>query len=100
MCAARFRATFLMPGDQGIIECFCGRQFSQDNAYGNHRRSCKRTKKRLSGVLDKAKDIFVQKKQKVSHVASTSAGTNLAQFPTVVEVYVMSVLVEYCANSI
>jgi hypothetical protein len=49
--------------------CLCGREFYQDNAYGNHQRSCKRTKKRLSGALEKAKEIFAQKRQKITHVA-------------------------------
>ena len=51
------------------LECYCGRTFSQQNAYGNHRRSCKQTKKRLAGVLSKAKETFMRKKQKTGHSA-------------------------------
>lgn len=55
--------------------CLCGREFYQQNAYGKHQRSCKSTKKRLTGALDKAKEIWAQKKQKLVHIdlASTSA---------------------------
>jgi hypothetical protein len=61
--------------NQGILECICGRTFSQENAYGKHRRSCKLTKKRLSGALDKAKEVFAQKRRKVSQAALTSTST-------------------------
>jgi hypothetical protein len=73
--------TFFLMSSQGTLECFCGRTFSQQSAFGNHQRSCKRTKKRLSGVLDKAKEVFAEKKRKISHVAS--APTVIAMAPLV-----------------
>jgi hypothetical protein len=67
------------------LECYCGRTFSQENAYGAHRRSCKQTKKRLAGVLSKAKEAFTQKKQKTGHRAPAVIVSS-AQFPTEVTV--------------
>ncbi|KAH7918384.1 hypothetical protein BV22DRAFT_1024677, partial [Leucogyrophana mollusca] len=38
--------------------CVCGRAFYQPNMFSTHERSCSRTKKRLSGVLTKAKELW------------------------------------------
>ena len=54
------------------FSCLCGRVFDQENTYGKHQRSCKRTKKRLSGALDTAKELWAQKRRKHVHVASNS----------------------------
>ena len=66
--------------DQGTFTCLCGRIFYQNHAYGSHQKSCKGTKKRLSSALNKASQIFAQKRQKLVHAtsASTSAGTSLS----------------------
>lgn len=57
--------------DHGVFHCLCGREFYQQNTYGKHQRSCKSTKKRLTGALDRAKEIWAQKKQKLVHIPST-----------------------------
>jgi hypothetical protein len=57
--------------------CLCGRTFSSPQAYSYHRRGCQKTKKRLSGALEKAKGIWqAKKRQKTEGKASneTSAG--------------------------
>lgn len=64
----------------------CGREFSKDNAYGIHQRSCKHNKKRLSGVLEKAKDIFAQKKQKLAHASLATTVMPAVQLPADIEV--------------
>jgi hypothetical protein len=49
--------------------CICGRIFSLPQAYTFHQRSCQRTKKRISGALEKAKDILqVRKRRKMESV--------------------------------
>ena len=49
--------------------CVCGRPFSLPQAYAFHQRSCQRTKKRLLGALEKAKDILqARKRRKVESV--------------------------------
>jgi hypothetical protein len=49
--------------------CVCGRAFSLPQAYTFHQRSCQRTKKRLLGALEKAKDILqARKRRKVESV--------------------------------
>jgi hypothetical protein len=72
-----------------IIRCFCGREFSQQNAYGSHQRACKRSKTQFASVLDQAKEIFAQKKQKTRHsapaLAETTPAPPLAELPTEVE---------------
>lgn len=57
--------------DHGVFHCLCGREFYQQNTYGKHQRSCKSTKKRLAGALDRAKEIWTQKKQKLDPIPST-----------------------------
>src|SRR5262245_7327775 len=44
--------------------CVCGRSFSQLNAFSNHSRSCLKSKKRLSTVLDKAKQQWSSNKRR------------------------------------
>src|SRR5262245_5008558 len=44
--------------------CVCGRLFTQPNAFSNHRRSCQKSKKRLSNVLDKAKRQWSSNKRR------------------------------------
>jgi hypothetical protein len=52
--------------------CVCGRAFSLPQAYTFHQRSCQRTKKRLLGALEKAKDILqAKKRRKVESVHPT-----------------------------
>ena len=44
--------------------CVCGRSFSLPSAYSKHKRTCGTTKKRLSSALDKAKEMWREKKQR------------------------------------
>ena len=63
--------------------CVCGRAFSLPQAYTFHQRSCQRTKKRLLGALEKAKDILqASKRRKVESVIVTI-------FPTLFLSYVI-----------
>lgn len=43
--------------------CYCGRTFSQRNALSNHRHYCHTNKKRLSSVLESARDAFTKRKK-------------------------------------
>ena len=56
--------------------CVCGRAFSLPQAYTFHQRSCQRTKKRLLGALEKAKDILQARKRR--KVESVLLAQNLA----------------------
>ena len=56
--------------------CVCGRAFSLPQAYTFHQRSCQRTKKRLLGALEKAKDILQARKHR--KVESVIPAQNLA----------------------
>ena len=56
--------------------CVCGRAFSVPQAYTFHQRSCQRTKKRLSGALEKVKDILQARKRR--KVESVLLAQNLA----------------------
>lgn len=44
--------------------CVCGRAFSLPQAYTFHQRSCQKTKKRLLGALEKAKNILQARKRR------------------------------------
>lgn len=44
--------------------CICGRTFSVQQAYTYHKRSCEKTKKRLSGALEKAKEVWQANKRR------------------------------------
>ena len=78
-----------------ILSCPCGRSFFQVSAFGNHQRSCARTKKRLVGALGKSKEIFAQKKRKIIHNASASTLTievPIVQIPGEIEACTISAL--------
>jgi len=54
--------------------CPCGRTFSLPQAYTCHKRSCEKTKKRLSGALEKAKKVWrAKKRQKLDELAANEA---------------------------
>lgn len=48
--------------------CVCSRTFSVPQAYTFHKRSCQKTKKRLSNALDKAKEVWQSKKRRKMEV--------------------------------
>lgn len=48
--------------------CLCGRSFTQPSALSKHKRACPKSKKRLSGALGKAKQLWVgRKRQRLGH---------------------------------
>jgi hypothetical protein len=54
--------------------CICGRTFSLPQAYTYHKRTCEKTKKRLSGAWDKAKEVWkAKKRQKIEAKATEKA---------------------------
>ena len=57
--------------------CVCGRTFSVPQAYTFHKRSCQKTKKRLSSALDKAKEVWQSKKHKKMEVTQSTTAENL-----------------------
>jgi hypothetical protein len=62
--------------------CPCGRTFSLPQAYTCHKCSCAKTKKQLSGALEKAKEAWRAKKRKkadelaANEVLAGSSNTN------------------------
>lgn len=48
-------------------ECLCGRTFSQVNAMSNHRRTCKKSKSRLSSMLTDAQENWRRKKARLNN---------------------------------
>jgi hypothetical protein len=46
--------------------CVCGRTFTRPNALNYHRRTCSMSKKRFSGALAKAKEVWnVRKRRRI-----------------------------------
>jgi hypothetical protein len=52
------------------LRCMCGRTFTQEYALSNHQRHCKKTKKRLAGTLEKAKELWIMRKRPRLHAPS------------------------------
>lgn len=50
--------------EANTLFCLCGRSFTLEYAHSNHQRQCKKTKKRLSSALEKAKEIWNTKKRR------------------------------------
>jgi hypothetical protein len=70
--------------DQGPSSqtCVCGRSFLQLNALTKHKRTCGKTKKRLSSALDKAKEIWRGKKQRrLDHCQPIASSSGLIPLP-------------------
>jgi hypothetical protein len=65
--------------------CVCGRTFSVLQAYTFHKRSCQKTKKRLSSALDKAKEVWKSKKHRKMEVVQTPAAENHPEQAVAVE---------------
>jgi hypothetical protein len=49
--------------EENTFSYMCRRSFTHEFAYGKHQRSCQKTKKRLSEVLDRAKELWLSRKQ-------------------------------------
>jgi len=64
--------------------CICGRVFSVPQAYTYHKRSCQKTKKRLSCALEMVKEVWQAKKRRKmeqmsrDEVAECSSHQNVA----------------------
>jgi hypothetical protein len=78
----------LMDGGSAYI-CLCGRSFSQSGALAYHKRSCKPSKRRLDGALEKAKEVWDAKKKRrveamklgrrnLSHSETTDSASHVA----------------------
>ncbi|KAH7904408.1 hypothetical protein BJ138DRAFT_1138545 [Hygrophoropsis aurantiaca] len=73
-------------GSGYIRTCVCGRSFFQPNAFSTHERSCSRTKKRLSGALVKAKELWSsRKRQRVMIQAANESGSEIARATAPIE---------------
>jgi len=48
--------------EQFFQTCVCGRSFSRVSDFTKHERGCTKGKKRLSGALSKAKEVYQRKK--------------------------------------
>lgn len=48
---------------QDTLSCSCGRSFLQPGPLKFHQKSCTKSKKRIHGALEKAKDAWVQRKK-------------------------------------
>lgn len=54
--------------------CACGRTFNQPNAFSHHRRTCKKSKSRLSSALSLAQEVY--SRQKKHRVDTSESMTN------------------------
>ena len=68
--------------------CICGRIFSVPQAYTYHKRSCQKTKKRLSCALEKAKEVWQARKRRkteeatrIEETAGSPSNQNVAAEP-------------------
>jgi hypothetical protein len=53
------------PASEGSLQCpACRRIFSAEHSFNSHQRACKKGKKRLSGALAKAKELWVATKRR------------------------------------
>lgn len=68
--------------EHGVSICLCGKEFTQLNAYNRHQRSCTKTKKRLSGALEKAKAIWDAKKHRRLDDTVPAVTFNSTDMPT------------------
>lgn len=71
------------------LSCLCGKTFSQQNAFTNHTRSCKSSKKRLASALDLAKDVWQRRKKKkqerLPEAEATVTEVDVGNLPMVID---------------
>lgn len=73
-------STHKLEMDSSNMQCYCGKNFYQLNAYSNHQRHCKSSQERLTSALTKAQQIWSKKRvalrlQRLSN-EEQSHGTN------------------------
>jgi hypothetical protein len=61
--------------------CACGRTFAQPSASNNHKRTCPKTRKRLSSALNRAKERWSVNKRRKVDVAESSGSANQRFMP-------------------
>jgi hypothetical protein len=65
--------------------CACGRAFSTPQAYTNHERTCRKTKKRFASALTKAKEVWESRKRRKTDAEApaqeTAGPSNLDMVP-------------------
>lgn len=78
--------------DSSNLQCYCGKLFSQLNAFSNHQHHCKSSQQRLTSALTKAQKIWAKKRadQRLRRVSNsdeagtqTSYGRNVGSGPLV-----------------
>lgn len=63
--------------------CVCGRTFHEQGALSYHKRTCKKSKSRLAGALDKAKQTWKrQKRRRLDDVLGASSQEPAQTEPT------------------
>jgi hypothetical protein len=66
-----------------VLRCqACRRTFTALHALSNHQRTCKKGKKRLSGILAKAKEVWTTKRRRLNHDSQDDAAVeNINELP-------------------
>jgi hypothetical protein len=64
--------------------CICARTFLVPQAYTFHKRSCQKTKKRLAGALEKAKEVWQAKKRQKTEGNVLAHPSNMDTVPDTV----------------
>jgi hypothetical protein len=61
--------------DADEYSCVCGRSFAQASGLNYHNRTCKKARTRLSGALEKAKEVWAIRKKR--RLENTKANPNV-----------------------
>jgi hypothetical protein len=59
--------------------CICGRVFSVPQAFSCHKRSCPKSKKRLSSALERAKEVWQSRKRRKAEEGQSEALEGLSK---------------------
>ncbi|KIJ62523.1 hypothetical protein HYDPIDRAFT_168929 [Hydnomerulius pinastri MD-312] len=62
-----------MPDETFCQTCVCGRTFTGISAFTRHERGCKRGKKRLSGALARAREVYQSKRIRIQEPVDQAA---------------------------
>ena len=62
---------------EGQLSCLCGRSFPQAGPLKHHQKSCKKSKTRMFGALERAKESWTaRKRQRIENLEGESSGAN------------------------
>lgn len=91
-------ATYMNLNENALF-CWCGRSFSESGPLKSHQNSCQKNKRRLSGALAKAKELWTKRKRRrLEDLTGPGSGQSFPDELRVVDIEPAELVIEAPVN--